>query len=1028
MAIFSNPNAKELEKQKIEQDQREAELNWRQIDLDNREKLHIAACEEQRNNRDTDACARQGQLRELASREEALFTREQELSQREITAAAGFVEKQREAFRQAIDARVFELDQRQQELNTLEKRLAGDLETVSKKEGEVARREMAVLERELKADAGFSDKLLVLQEEIEVRKRAVQGQEQILRDRETAILAENERVQNRIEELRKREEQLAKSEQERDSGYAELKRQLDHELHLRRTAAQEESARVRAESLSAIEREMAECRQVRLAEINVAENAERNRTKAMIEAERTQQSEESQRGHDGLQSARVELEKRHGELDALMQDISYRERMATSKEETVNRRVEAIEEEVSRLAAERQRSFESSERVLRQENCRLRESLAKTEALMNCFDELKRRLGDEPEKVLLELDAKTEELTRRREEIANSPPKELRERFDQQQTELEGLWARLHDMETTAIEHRQRLAGENDLRAKLGEAEINIKTLRNREQILVGECSHLSEQLKRMRAAYEREEDREARIRDIEVPYLQVVPASRSQVGIDEVEWLESIGRQCIDYGLRFHPRILRAFHTSLKTAEWSPLTILAGVSGTGKSELPRLYSHFGGIPFLPLSVQPNWDSQESMLGFFNSIDNKFDAQTVLRFLAQSQRKHDDGYPGLEDAVCMVLLDEMNLAHPELYFAEFLSKLELRRGTKGSDVPFLDVKLGAGLKPYPLPLGRNVLWAGTMNQDETTKSLSDKVLDRSVVIYFPRPTTLERRSKLRSLPQAANLLPRRSWQGWWVRESDFSDEEIRPFKSFIEEMNISLSKVGRALGHRVWQSIEYYMANYPDVRAARKASDSENAQRAMRIAFEDQLVQKVMPKLRGIETRGRSKTECLDRVRAQVVEGGYQIVDDFDLACDFGYGQFMWQSANYLRDAEPTPVKIVDTEPTPVKIVDTEPTPVKIVNTEPTAVKIIDTQPPAIEIVDAQPPAFKIDDKAANFLDSPVGSKPAESETAITPDSLHPPEYFMPGDSERLTAWEHLGERQKKVWLTSKRSVKQSNT
>jgi len=159
------------------------------------------------------------------------------------------------------------------------------------------------------------------------------------------------------------------------------------------------------------------------------------------------------------------------------------------------------------------------------------------------------------------------------------------------------------------------------------------------------------------------------------------------------------------------------------------------------------------------------------MLGFFNSIDNKFDAQPVLRFLAQSQisgreqyeqrirrwqsmspdqqialdpekdkelieaLKQAD-YPGLQDAVCLVLLDEMNLAHPELYFAEFLSKLELRRGRKGDDVPFIPVKIGAGMEPYKLPLGRNVLWTGTMNQDETTKSLSDKVLDRSIISTF----------------------------------------------------------------------------------------------------------------------------------------------------------------------------------------------------------------------------------------------------------------------------------------------------
>ena len=101
-------------------------------------------------------------------------------------------------------------------------------------------------------------------------------------------------------------------------------------------------------------------------------------------------------------------------------------------------------------------------------------------------------------------------------------------------------------------------------------------------------------------------------------------------------------------------------------------MTVLSGVSGTGKFELPRLYSHFGGINFLSLSVQPNWDSQESMLGFFNSIDNKFDAQPVLRLLAQSQKAQVDDYPGLEDVMSLILMDEMNLAHVELYFAEFL--------------------------------------------------------------------------------------------------------------------------------------------------------------------------------------------------------------------------------------------------------------------------------------------------------------------------------------------------------------------
>ena len=291
------------------------------------------------------------------------------------------------------------------------------------------------------------------------------------------------------------------------------------------------------------------------------------------------------------------------------------------------------------------------------------------------------------------------------------------------------------------------------------------------------------------------------------------------------------------------------------------------------------------------------------MLGFFNSIDNKFDAQPLLRLLAQTQKPVGDGYPGLDDAMTMILLDEMNLAHVELYFAEFLSKLEFRRGRSRAMLPALEVKLGAGIEPYRLPLGRNVLWTGTMNQDETTKSLSDKVIDRGFVIHFPSPSSFERRTKMEPLPreETVPLLRETTWRQWRPFESAFTDQQIRPYKGMVEQINAALGHVGKALGHRVWQSLEYYMANYPDVRAAK---DERGLETAMRMAFEDQLVLKVMPKLRGIDTRGRSRTECLDRIRNLIVEDGYAIVDDFDRACAIGYGQFMWNSADYLRPEE----------------------------------------------------------------------------------------------------------------------------
>ena len=554
---------------------------------------------------------------------------------------------------------------------------------------------------------------------------------------------------------------------------------------------------------------------------------------------------------------------------------------------------------------ERKQSFENEKSALNDEIARLRESIKTSSALISNFEELKHKLGDEdPAAVLLKLKTYEEEIKKLREDLDTRPTQEMQEAFDRLKKEQASLEQACSTLSDENVQLKKNAQEQSQLELKISELEAENKSYKQRFESVDADNNRLMEELKRLQSSYEREQDREARIRDIESPYIQK-ELPRAVDKVEELQWLDGISQSCIDYGLRFPRRILHAFHTALKTSEWSPMTVLAGVSGTGKSELPRLYSHFGGINFLSLSVQPNWDSQESMLGFFNSIDNKFDAQPVLRLLAQSQKTKSDDYPlGLEDVMSLILMDEMNLAHVELYFAEFLSKLELRRGRKGHEVPSLEVKLGAGIQHYDLPLGRNVLWAGTMNQDETTKSLSDKVLDRGIVINFPRPTTFERRRQLKPLGDQAPLLSRKLWESWWCKESKFNDDQILPYKGFIEEMNTSLSKVGRALGHRVWQSIEYYMSNYPDVLEAQRNNDDAGLVNAMKVAFEDQLVQKVMPKLRGIETRGKSKSDCLDKIRTQLVNDDYTIIDDFDLACEFGYGQFIWNSANYLKDDE----------------------------------------------------------------------------------------------------------------------------
>lgn len=701
-----------------------------------------------------------------------------------------------------------------------------------------------------------------------------------------------------------RERALQQAETIRDSGYADARAALEGELEARRRS---------------VEAELAGLRTSRLAEVAEAEAAERARIRADIDRERAEWDERRSSQAAALQELQKELETQKGAVLAVLSSLDGRraeiegleaelERREARARRNAQRRAENLDEEISELVAERHRSFESALQAAHIEADQLRSTISTQAGLLAAVDALKQQLGgQEPAAVIQTLNSKTDEIARLQEELATRPTDEMRARYTQVERQLQTLQSENERLKTKMNADAQLVAQQGELRLKNSELVAENKSLVQRTNMFEAAAHEAHAELNRLRAAYERPVEVEARYKEIENPKILAADIAQPPMerALDEVQWLSEIATKSDEYGLHFNPRILKAFHTALKTAEWSPLAVLAGVSGTGKSELPRLYSHFGGLFFEPLAVQPNWDSQESMLGFFNSIDNKFDAQPVLRFLAQSQKPWGYDYPGLADAVSLILLDEMNLAHPELYFAEFLSKLELRRGRKASDVPSLPVKIGAGMPEYQLPLGRNVLWAGTMNQDETTKSLSDKVLDRSIVIHFPRPTDLKRRLQLTPLDATnrGTLLHKNDWNAWKAQGSTFTDEQVRPFKSFIEDMNSSLAVVGRAIGHRVWQSVEYYMANYPDVRAA--GDDPAKLAKTMHVAFEDQLVQKVMPKLRGIDTRGKSKAECLDKIRGQLVTGiagnGFNLAEDFDLAMELGYGQFIWQTANYLE-------------------------------------------------------------------------------------------------------------------------------
>lgn len=838
---------------------------------------------------------------------------EQALTKELQAKQVAIVEKEQQLKTQEAD-----LDRRQRQLNAQMSDVAEKMRQLSAEKAKLGELQLRLDVQQAEAENGFP---ALLAERFEPYIKGLEQRESVLRK-------QTEKLQQQEAKLVQREDVVARLRAQADAGFL-----AEHQSHQTQLTEMSRQA----------EQELLALRQRRYAQLEDDINSERQKRYAQIteqlESQRQEFEQHKQKQWQDIKQEAEQLNQLKAQLDEQTQDIEYQKAKLQVRSERLNQQENELPAEVERLLMQRQQSFDVAESQLKQECERLQGSLKASTHALGLFTELKYKLdGRDPEEVLIELKTLEQHNIELRAQLLNGPNERMQQMYDDMASEIAQLRDELEQSRIQANDYKRTMQDSEFLELEIESLRAKNISLNNRLESYGLECERLTTELKRLQSSYQCQQERDVRIQDIQLPCL-VEQLQRSQgtlaelptldtnesTPFNELQWLEHIYQSCQNYGLTFHRRILYAFHTALKTAEWSPLTVLSGVSGTGKSELPRLYSHFGGINFLSLAVQPNWDSQESMLGFFNAIDNKFDAQPVLRLLAQTQQEQSEDYPGLKDTVSLVLLDEMNLAHVELYFAEFLSKLELRRGKREKNVPCLDVKLGAGIEPYQLPLGRNVLWTGTMNQDETTKSLSDKVLDRSIAIHFPRPTRLHRREKLQPLDNPAPLLAKKTWFDWWCKESGFTESQIRPYREFVEQINRHLEVAGKALGHRVWQSIEYYMANYPTVMEAQRNNDEAQLKKAMKIAFEDQLVQKVMPKLRGIETRGRSQTECLEKIKEQLVKGEYNIVDDFELACSIGYGQFIFSSANYLKDDDNDDEDETQPEQTNISEIKTQP-------------------------------------------------------------------------------------------------------
>jgi|GEM_PF-2160993 len=289
---------------------------------------------------------------------------------------------------------------------------------------------------------------------------------------------------------------------------------------------------------------------------------------------------------------------------------------------------------------------------------------------------------------------------------------------------------------------------------------------------------------------------------------------------------------------LAFSGELIESLHLGLWANERRHFAILAGLSGSGKTQLAMEYGRAltgaddeSSVRLCAVSAAPGWHDPSPLLGYVNPLDGTYAGTDFQRFLLNAA--------GNPKEVHVCVLDEMNLSHPEQYLAPLLSAME----REGGMVEFHDSDEMALGVPQRIPYPRNLVLIGTVNMDETTMGLSDKVLDRAFTREFWDIAVDD-------------------WPGW--EACTLADHELERVRKLLNALTAALRAARLHFG---WRVIAEFVAFLE-----RRAADSAE------VAFERALDQityaKVLPKLRGDDSQ-RYRT---------ALEACRKVLDDEDLS------------------------------------------------------------------------------------------------------------------------------------------------
>ena len=518
-----------------------------------------------------------------------------------------------------------------------------------------------------------------------------------------------------------KEQQLRARELNAEAGFVSERKAMLAEvekayaaLHQDLTAAEQTAATTRAEC----EKELREKRLVFTRELQgLREEEERQfagrcaiREKELRDAE------------DRLSALNSEIRKERAAIAFEREELKeYREHLDSRMETNVSHIREEFEHKVASLTAQLEQARKDRDQL---------------DAVLRAREDADRSFGRRtPEEVLKELDTLRTEKSRLVKALDERPDAAATTRLQRLESERES-W------ESERVELLRRTSELESRIARTTIAVVELETLRDQKAALESGRAALQQALSDLRA----EVDSLISRSDAKTPFpacsaMDADPdMQRAAVMYEDVGDLRGFVED-LQQRIAFDPShpgrqlfyTLEDLRSFLGGLAMGPLTLLQGISGTGKTSLPIAFARAVGTSPTVVEVQAGWRDPQDLVGHYNVFEKRFYEKEFLKALYRAQT------PRWKEAIHIVVLDEMNLSHPEQYFSDLLSALELRPEDRRLVLMTHAVGAAPGLfvGGSQLQIPSNVWFIGTANHDETTKDFADKTYDRANVMEFP---------------------------------------------------------------------------------------------------------------------------------------------------------------------------------------------------------------------------------------------------------------------------------------------------